>query len=62
MGAEVSEVPATSEEEGELLRVVLGLAVRCGADERAGVVVVVFGELARLPAVEAAGGRAQRKG
>jgi hypothetical protein len=62
VGAEVREVPATCEEEGELLRVVLGLAVRGAADERASVVVVVFGELARLPAVEAAGRRAQREG
>jgi hypothetical protein len=59
---DVREVPATCEQEGHLGVVELGLAGGGAADEAAGLVVVVFGELARLPPVEAAGSLPQGEG
>jgi hypothetical protein len=60
--AEVREVAASCEQEGQLRVVELGLAGGGAADEAASLVVVVFGELARLPAVQAAGSLPQGEG
>jgi len=57
-------VPLTDEREQQrtLLRVELRFPVGGGADQAAGGVVVVLGELARLPAPEPAWGNAELKG
>jgi len=56
VGAEVVLERLVGEEEGSLLGTELGLSAGGAAGEAAGVVVVVLGELARLPPEEPSGG------
>jgi hypothetical protein len=58
----VVPVADVREQQGALLRVELGFAAGGRSDESAGVVVVVFGELARLPPPEASRCDAQFEG